>query len=147
MYKLIYPCTLLVVAALISPVRAVDNVAKPTTSLYRVSTIETLRVYNGSNENLGKIKDLVIDARTGRVSYAVLDFGGFLGIGDKWFAVPWHAFKCETKDNEDYLVLDVSKDRLKNAPGFDSKYWPNMGDPSFSRDIDAFYGPAPTARR
>jgi sporulation protein YlmC with PRC-barrel domain len=147
MYKLIYPCTLMAAAAIISPVAAADNASTASTSLYRVSTIESLKVYNRSNENLGKIKDLVIDARTGKISYAVLDFGGFLGVGDKWFAVPWHAFKCETKDNQDYLVLDVSKDRLKNAPGFDSNHWPNMADPTFSRDIDTFYGPAPTARR
>ncbi len=151
MSKLLFPCTLIVAAAFATHASAVDNVgpdkAKAMTSLYRVSTLESLKVHNRSGENLGKIKDLVVDARTGKISYAVLDFGGFLGIGDKWFAVPWHAFKYEASNNEEHLVLDVSKDRLKNAPGFDSSHWPNMADPSFSRNIDTFYDPEPTARR
>ncbi len=96
MSKLLFPCTLIVAAALATPLRAADNVApgnaKAMNSLYRVSTLESLKVHNRSGESLGKIKDLVVDARTGKISYAVLDFGGFLGIGDKWFAVPWHAF-------------------------------------------------------
>jgi sporulation protein YlmC with PRC-barrel domain len=151
MSRLLVPCTLIVGAAFATPLFAADNVTvakeKAMTSLYRVSTLESLKVHNRSGENLGKIKDLVVDARTGKISYAVLDFGGFLGIGAKWFAVPWHAFKYETINNEDRLVLDVSKERLKNAPGFDSSHWPNMADPAFSRDIDAFYGSEPTARR
>ena len=146
MSKLLFPCTLIVAAALATPLRAADNVAagsaKAMTSLYRVSTLESLKVYNRNGENLGKIKDLVVDARTGKISYAVLDFGGFLGIGDKWFAVPWHAFKYETSNNEEQLVLDVSKDRLKNAPGFNSSRWPNMADPTFSAISIRFMDPS-----
>ncbi len=146
MYQLIYPCALMAAAAIAGSANAADS-SVPKPSYYRVSTIESLKVYNRSNENLGKIKDVVVDAQTGKIRYAVLDFGGFLGIGSKWFAVPWHAFQCENRDNEEYLVLDVSKDRLRNAPGFDSNHWPNMADPAFSRDVEKFYGPEPTARR
>jgi sporulation protein YlmC with PRC-barrel domain len=147
MHKFIFASALLATAIVTSPLRAADTVVSGPTGLYRVSTIESLKVFNRSGDNLGKIKDLVLDARTGKVSYAVLDFGGFLGVGDKYFAVPWHAFKYEMNNNEERLVLDVTKDRLKNAPGFDSKHWPNMADPTFSQGIEKFYGPEPTARR
>ena len=101
---------LLGMVALLSP-RAGADVPAARPSLFRASTIESLTVRNAEGENLGKIKDLVIDAHTGNVTYAVLDFGGFLGIGDKLFAVPWHALKCQSSGKEEHLVLDVSKER------------------------------------
>ncbi len=134
-------------AMLISTAWAVDVPPSSAHSLYRASTIESLHVRNGNGDNLGKIKDLVFDARSGKITYAVLDFGGFLGVGDKLFAVPWHAFKYSGTGNEEHLVLDVTKDRLKNAPGFDKDHWPNMADPTFPQTIEKFYGPEPTARR
>lgn len=67
-------------------------------------------------------KDLVLDPRTGRVAYAVLDFGGFLGIGNKLFAVPLESMTLDTKAHR--FVLDVDKERLENAPGFDKSDWP-----------------------
>lgn len=113
-------------------------------SMFRASTIESLKVRNSAGDNIGKIKDLVIDARTGKVSYAVLDFGGFLGVGDKMFAVPWHALKYQTTGNDEHLLLDVSKERLKEAPGFDKNHWPDMADPQW-KDLDKYYGAVPAA--
>lgn len=114
---------------------------------YRASTIEGLPVRNAAGEDIGKIKDLVIDVRTGKVMYAALDFGGFIGVGDRLFAVPWHAFQVRTADGKDELQLNVAKDRLKQAPGFDKNHWPNMANPDWSKDFDVFYGPEKTARR
>jgi sporulation protein YlmC with PRC-barrel domain len=114
---------------------------------FRASTIEHLTVRNAAGDDLGKVKDLVIDAATGKVSYAALDFGGFLGVGDKLFAVPWHAFQYVGTSNDEHLVLDVAKEKLKNAPGFDKGHWPNMADPQWSREVDKFYGPPRTASR
>jgi sporulation protein YlmC with PRC-barrel domain len=105
-----------------------------------------VRVYNPANENLGKIEDLVANPAAGKVRYAVLSFGGFLGMGDKLFAVPWHDLKLVSKGTtssgttkEDYYVLNVDKDSLKNAPGFDKANWPDFGNASWSTDIDKFY--------
>lgn len=119
--------------------------AKP--MLFRASTLEKLKVRNLSGDDLGKISDMVIDANTGKITYVALDFGGFLGVGDKLFAVPWHSFRYEMANNEEHLVLDVPKERLKQAPGFDKSHWPNMADPQWSHDVDKFYGPPRTARR
>ena len=124
-----------------------DKPANTSTALYRTSTIESMKVRNDAGDDLGKIKDLVVDAQTGRVTYVALDFGGFLGIGDKLFAVPWHAFKFHSSTNGDYLVLNVTKEHLKTAPGFDKNHWPNMADPEWSKDVHTFYGPPRTAAR
>ena len=80
----------------------------------------------------------MLDVRNGQIAYAVLSFGGFLGIGDKLFAVPWSALTLDT-DNECF-VLDVSKDRLKDAPGFDKDHWPSMADPTWQDEINTYYG-------
>jgi sporulation protein YlmC with PRC-barrel domain len=95
-------------------------------------------VRNNAGEKLGDIKDLMIDLPTGRVGYAVLDFGGVLGIGNKLFAVPWSAMQLDEKKKE--FILDVPKERLQNAPGFDKDRWPDMSDLEWGRQIHQYYG-------
>ena len=72
------------------------------------STLEGDKVRNMEGEKLGEVKELMIDLESGRVAYAVLKFGGFLGMGDKLFAVPWEALRVSTEEHE--FVLDVPKD-------------------------------------
>lgn len=98
-------------------------------------------VVNTQDENLGDIKEIMLDMRSGRVSYAVLSFGGFLGLGEKLFAVPWSALKLDTVNKR--FVLSASKDRLENAPGFDKDAWPNMADPTWEQGLHDFYGTQP----
>lgn len=95
-------------------------------------------VYNRNSEDLGDIKEIMLDMRSGRVSYAVLSFGGFMGVGEKLFAVPWEALKLDTENKR--FVLDVNKDRLSSAPGFDKDHWPDMADPTWEKSIHAYYG-------
>ncbi|KSW24196.1 MULTISPECIES: PRC-barrel domain-containing protein [unclassified Pseudomonas] len=95
-------------------------------------------VYNPQDEDLGDIKEIMLDTRSGRVAYAVLSFGGFLGMGEKLFAVPWSALTLDTAHKR--FVLDVDKERLANAPGFDKDDWPDMQDPTWSKEIHAYYG-------
>ena len=116
-------------------------------------------VVSTTGDKLGKIEDVVIHPG-GEVAYAVLSFGGFLGMGDKYFAIPWSAFKHEhamnnpdssttgmrEKKNEP-LVLAIDKDRLKNAPGFDKGHWPEMANTDWAKDVDTFYGTTGSARR
>ncbi|OEU41425.1 hypothetical protein BGV40_15040, partial [Methanosarcina sp. Ant1] len=85
-------------------------------------TINGDKVINMAGEHLGKIEDLMIDLENGRVAYAVLSFGGFLGIGNKLFAVPWEALSV--KPDEHAFALDVSKEILEKAEGFDKDDWP-----------------------
>lgn len=104
-------------------------------------------VKNTSDEDLGDIKDLVLDPESGQVVYAVVSFGGVTGVNnqrfavpwDKLFAVPWPALHW-SRDKE-YFVLDVDKSALNNAPGFDKKHWPDSTDKwSIDRDeLDRFY--------
>src|SRR4029077_17651118 len=74
-------------------------------------------VVNRAGENLGKIEELMLDLEKGRVAYAVLSFGGVMGIGEKLFAIPFEALKLDS--TREHFTLDVDKDKLKNAPGFD----------------------------
>jgi sporulation protein YlmC with PRC-barrel domain len=98
-------------------------------------------VKNPQNEDLGKIEDVAIDPSSGRSIYAVLSFGGFLGMGDKYFAIPWSALDL-TGDSKNF-VLAVSKDRLKGAEGFDKSAWPNMADQRWATEIHRYYNRAP----
>lgn len=99
------------------------------------STLHGTNVVNLQGKDLGEIKDLMIDPESGRVIYAVLDFGGFLGIGDKLFAVPMQAFSID-RQNERF-TLDMTKERLENAPGFDKDNWPKEANNTF---LDSVYG-------
>jgi sporulation protein YlmC with PRC-barrel domain len=94
-------------------------------------------VVNKSSETLGDIKEIMLDMRTGSISYAVLAFGGFLGMGEKLFAVPWTALTLDTTNK--CFVLDASKDRLESAPGFDKDMWPDMADTTWQKGINDFY--------
>jgi len=95
-------------------------------------------VYNLDNEDVGEIKEIMLDMRSGNVGYAVLSFGGFLGMGTKLFAVPWDALKLDTENKR--FTLNVPKDRLEQAPGFDRDHWPDMADKSWAREIHSYYG-------
>lgn len=108
--------------------------------LLKASTIDGLKVINRSREDIGKLKDLMIDWQNGSIAYAVISFGGFLGIGDKYFAVPLESFRFEHEDGTDYAVLDVSKEQLENAPGFDKDVWPQHADYTFIDSVHSHYG-------
>ena len=95
-------------------------------------------VYNLQDEDLGDVKDFMLDMRTGKVAYAVLSFGGFLGMGEKLFAVPWSALTLDTENKR--FTLNVTKDRLENAPGFDKDNWPDMANPVWADGIHTYYG-------
>ncbi|MBK8180350.1 MAG: PRC-barrel domain-containing protein [Planctomycetes bacterium] len=102
-----------------------------------------MKVVSKDGESLGKIEDLVVRP-SGNSSYAVLSFGGWLGMNDKLFAMPWsvlRAVELDTtkKDSARTLVLPVVKERFKTAPGFDKRSWPNLANPDWAKDIDAFY--------
>lgn len=101
------------------------------------STLTGDDVVNPQGESLGNVKDIMLDTTTGKITYAVLSFGGVLGLGDKLFAVPWSALRIDGENKK--VVLNVPKDRLKNAPGFDKDHWPNFADPTFGRTISDYY--------
>lgn len=105
------------------------------------STLEGNEVRNRRGDKLGAVEEIMLDVSTGRIAYAVLAAGGFLGIGDKLFAIPWQALTLDT-DNECF-ILDVDKERLENAPGFDKDHWPAMADQRWASDLHTYYGAQP----
>jgi uncharacterized protein YjbJ (UPF0337 family)/sporulation protein YlmC with PRC-barrel domain len=106
-----------------------------------VSIFIGYRVINPAGEDLGKIEDIAVDMESGRIVYAVLSFGGFLGFGDKLFAIPWEALKLSSQDDE--FILHVSKEALEAAPGFDKNSWPEMADRQWGAGIYDYYGYQP----
>lgn len=113
----------------------------PGPALMGADTLNGNDVYNQNDEDLGDIKEIMLNMHTGRISYAVLSYGGFLSMGEKLFAVPWEALKLDTENKR--FVLNVDKDRLENAPGFDKDNWPDMADTAWAEGINSFYGIKP----
>lgn len=110
----------------------------PGPHLMGADTLIGNNVFNAAGENLGDIKEIMLDMRSGKVSYAVLSFGGFLGMGEKLFAVPWDALKLDTEEKR--FVLNVDKAKLESAPGFDRNHWPDMADTTWQSSIRSYYG-------
>ena len=99
------------------------------------------KVENSRGENLGKIENLTLDLREDRIAYAVLSFGGFLGMGDKLFPVPMEALQYRAGDGK--CILDVDKETLKNAPGYDRNTLPDVNDRVWRSQIFSHYGYQP----
>ena len=80
------------------------------------------KVHNTKGEHMGKIEDIMIDITTGKIEYVVIEFGGFLTIGEKYFAIPFNLLKVDPVNKA--FVFDQPKERLEKAPGFDLNHWP-----------------------
>lgn len=111
--------------------------ARDKSGVLKATSLIGKKVQSEEGKKLGEIKDLVIDPEDGDIQYAVLDFGGFLGIGDKYFAVPWEALNLT--DDQKAIVLNVSKKDLKQAPGFDKNNWPDLSSREYAIVIYRFY--------
>jgi sporulation protein YlmC with PRC-barrel domain len=110
----------------------------PGPALMSTDSLTSNKVINKAGDRLGDVKDIMLDMRSGRVSYVVMSSGGFLSIGEKLFAVPWNALTLDTVN--ECFVLDIAKERLEAAPGFDKDAWPNMANETWARDVHAYYG-------
>ena len=98
-------------------------------------------VRNHKEEDLGDIKEIMLDVPNGRIAYAVLSFGGFLGLGDKLFALPWGALTISA--GGDFFILNVPRERLEQAEGFDKDRWPDMADSAWAERLHTYYGYKP----
>lgn len=94
------------------------------------------KVENKKGETIGNIKDIMLDIHDGKIQYFIIEFGGFIGFGQKLFAVPFSALKVNAKDKD--FVLDIDKEFLEKAPGFDSEHWPNTN--SHYSDVGIYWG-------
>ena len=109
-----------------------------TDRLIASSKVEGTAVYNRQGERLGTVKNFMVDKRSGQVAYAVMSFGGFLGMGQSYHPLPWKVLTYDT--GKGGYVVDLSKDQLQNAPSYAASETPNWSDPGYGRRIDDYYG-------
>lgn len=120
-------------------VRVQTNVDRPQTDVrldanhnekrvVRASELVGLNVQNKNDETVGEIKDIVLDPNQGRVRYIAFGAGGILGLGDKYFAIPWASFECRKDGDKHKVILNVDKNAFTNAKGFDKDHWPDMAN-------------------
>ncbi len=103
----------------------------------KVSSIIGTDVISPNGDDLGDVKEVVIDPRTGKIAYAVVSFGGFLTLGEKLFAIPFSSLAYDVPKGK--YILDISKARLEAAPGFDADHWPSMADEQWHRNVYKYY--------
>ena len=117
----------------------------------KANSIIGTKVVDPKGNDMGEIKELVIDPRTGKIAYTVVAFGGFLTLGEKLFAIPFSAFEfivtksdpSLSKSIQNEYVLNISKEQLQKAPGFDSDHWPLMSDEKWHRSLHSYYQSTP----
>jgi len=113
----------------------------PGPEVMAADTLQGDSVVNPQGDKLGTIEDIMLDVPGGRIAYAVLSFGGIMGMGEKLFAIPWSALTLDA-DNKCF-VLDIPQEHLKNAPGFDKDQWPAMADESWASQLHTYYNKQP----
>ncbi|MCC6888995.1 MAG: PRC-barrel domain-containing protein [Hyphomicrobiales bacterium] len=119
--------------------RSDQSVATDETSqLIAATKVNGTYVYNRQGENLGSVYDLMIDKRSGHVAYAIMSFGGFLGMGESYHPLPWNVLDYDERQGG--YVIDMDADRLRNAPSFRLNETPDWSDRSYGRRIDEYYG-------
>ena len=112
----------------------VRDASGPGPQLMTADTLEGDKVMNLADDTLGEISDIMLDVSRGRIAYAVMKSGGFLGMGAKMFAIPWSALTLDTERH--CFVLDADKQTFADAPGFDKDRWPDSAsDPTFHSDL------------
>lgn len=115
-----------------------QTAAGPGPALMGASTLVGDNVFSSDNEEVGKIKEIMLEVESGRIVYAVMSCGGFLGLGDKLLALPWPALTLDTTHK--CFVLNVSAEKVKQAPGFDKDHWPAMADIGWATTLHEYYG-------
>jgi sporulation protein YlmC with PRC-barrel domain len=110
----------------------------PGPELMGANTLLGGHVHNLQNEHLGVIKEFMVDMRTGAIAYAVMSSSHFVGLGEKLFVVPWQALSLDLRHKR--FTMDIARERIANAPGFDTDHWPDMADQQWVGEVHAHYG-------
>jgi sporulation protein YlmC with PRC-barrel domain len=113
----------------------------PGPHLMTADTLIGNQVINLQGDTLGEIEDIMLDVPNGRIAYAVMVAGGFLGMGEKMFALPWSTLTLDT--TRKCFVLDADKQRIQNAPGFDKDHWPSQADRQWQDEVHTYYQARP----
>ncbi|HEX7682995.1 MAG TPA: PRC-barrel domain-containing protein [Trinickia sp.] len=118
-----------------------ETAAGPGPDVMAASTLDGDKILSTDGEEVGKVKEIMLDVQGGRIAYVVMSSGGFLGIGDKLLAIPWNALTLDT--TRKCFLVSLSSERIKNAPGFDKQQWPSMADATWATSVHQYYGREP----
>jgi PRC-barrel domain len=123
------------------PMRAPQTTAVPPPLLLTASKARGSKVLNQQGETLGDIDDIVFDVRVGSIAYAAMASGGFLGLGERLFAVPWTALAYDS--GRQCFILNAQKESFEHAPGFDKDRWPTDAGAEWHEQVHRHYGQSP----
>jgi len=118
-----------------------DATVQETGALIAADKVQGTAVYNTAGENLGSIQDVMIDKKSGNVAYAIMSFGGFLGIGNKYHPLPWSMLKYDTSKGG--YVVSLSRSMLEKAPNYAAGSSPAWGNREYETSIHDYYGVNP----
>jgi len=111
------------------------RLSSPGRELISAATLSGERVLTRRGEVIGNVSELMLDVQRGRIAYAVVAHGGFMGIGERLHAIPWRALHAEG----DCLVLDAERSTFLAAPGFDKEHWPHTPDAAWHHALHRHY--------
>jgi sporulation protein YlmC with PRC-barrel domain len=120
---------------------SLDDTNDPSGHLIAANQVQGTAVYGLAGEKLGSLEDVMIDKRSGRIAYAVLSFGGFMGIGDEYHPLPWEKLSYDT--GKGGYVVDVDRETLEGAPSYTDEATANWDDEAWSRNVYTYYGVHP----
>ncbi|MEE3502882.1 PRC-barrel domain-containing protein [Acidiphilium acidophilum] len=112
-----------------------------TRSLIAASKVNGTRVYNTQGDSIGSIYDVMINKRNGRVDYAIMSFGGFLGLGEHYHPLPWELLNYDPRQGG--YVVDLDRDRLEGGPSYATSAAPDWSDGVYGHQVDEYYGVRP----
>jgi sporulation protein YlmC with PRC-barrel domain len=118
------------------------DMTKPTGGrLIAADKVNGTNVYNTAGEKIGSVEDVMIDKTSGRIAYAVMSFGGFLGMGEKHHPLPWSTLRYDQEKGG--YVVPVSKEQLQDAPSYVAREAMRLDDETFGRSVHDFYKATP----
>lgn len=115
-----------------------ENTGGSTRHLVPGRQVHGAKIFNTALEDLGTVDDIIIDTATGRIAYAVLSCGGFLGLGERHYPMPWEKLRYDTEMGG--YIVDVERDVLQDAPSYGDRHSAHWDDESWARTIYAHYG-------
>jgi sporulation protein YlmC with PRC-barrel domain len=123
------------------PMASLDDTTNPSGHLIAAKQVQGTTVYGTDLDKLGSVEDVMVDKATGRIAYAVLSFGGFLGVGDRYYPLPWEKLSYNTEIGG--YVVDIDRDVLEGAPSYTDEATAEWNDEDWGRDVYAYYGVHP----
>lgn len=121
--------------------RSGDVATDETVTLISADKVTGTNVYNRQGDKLGSVYDVMLNKMNGQVAYAIMSFGGFLGMGESYHPLPWRALTYDT--GLDGYVVDIDRNRLQGAPYYTSPDEPDWSDRAYGQSIDRYYGVLP----